>query len=45
MLLHFLYFVALVGAYDSGDLSHAYPLMRGLAPMLAALFGIAALRL
>ena len=41
VLLHFLYFVALVGAYDWGDLSHAYPLMRGLAPMLVALCGIA----
>ena len=39
-LLHFLYFVALVGAYEWGDLSHAYPLMRGLAPMLVALCGI-----
>jgi drug/metabolite transporter (DMT)-like permease len=40
VLLHFLYFVALVGAYQWGDLSHAYPLMRGLAPLLVALFGI-----
>lgn len=40
VLLHFLYFVALVGAYESGELSHAYPLMRGLAPMLVALAGI-----
>ena len=40
-LLHFLYFVALVGAYEGGDLSHAYPLMRGLAPMLVALCGLA----
>ena len=39
VLLHFLYFVALVGAYDWGELSHAYPLMRGLAPMLVALVG------
>ena len=44
VLLHFLYFMALVGAYDHGDLSHAYPLMRGLAPLLVALFGIALLR-
>jgi drug/metabolite transporter (DMT)-like permease len=41
VLLHFLYFVALVGAYDWGELSHAYPLMRGLAPMLVALVGMA----
>lgn len=40
VLLHFLYFVALVGAYQWGDFSHAYPLMRGLAPLLVALFGI-----
>ena len=40
VLLHFLYFVALVGAYESGELSHAYPLMRGLAPMLVALAGV-----
>jgi drug/metabolite transporter (DMT)-like permease len=39
VLLHFLYFMALVGAYDGGALSHAYPLMRGLAPMLTALCG------
>jgi drug/metabolite transporter (DMT)-like permease len=41
VVLHCLYFVALVGAYQSGALSHAYPLMRGLAPLLVALFGIA----
>jgi drug/metabolite transporter (DMT)-like permease len=41
VLLHFLYFAALVGAYQHGDLSHAYPLMRGLAPMLVALTGAA----
>ena len=41
VLLHFLYFVALAGAYQWGELSHAYPLMRGLAPMLVALFGSA----
>ena len=40
LLLHFLYFIALVGAYSWGDLSHSYPLMRGLAPVLVALFGV-----
>ena len=40
LLLHFLYFMALVGAYNSADLSHAYPLMRGVAPLLVALFGV-----
>ena len=39
-LLHFLYFVALIGAYRWGELSHAYPLMRGIAPLLVALFGV-----
>ena len=40
LLLHFLYFMALVGAYSSADLSHAYPLMRGVAPLFVALFGV-----
>ena len=40
LLLHFLYFMALVGAYNRADLSHAYPLMRGVAPLLVALFGV-----
>ena len=40
LLLHFLYFMALVGAYANADLSHAYPLMRGIAPLLVALFGV-----
>lgn len=39
LLLHFLYFMALVGAYNNADLSHAYPLMRGVAPLLVAVFG------
>ncbi len=39
LLLHFIYFMALVGAYAAADLSHAYPLMRGIAPLLVALFG------
>jgi drug/metabolite transporter (DMT)-like permease len=39
VLLHVFYFVALAGAYRWGDLSHAYPLMRGIAPLLVALFG------
>ncbi len=40
ILLHFLYFIALAGAYRWGDLSHSYPLMRGIAPVLVALFGV-----
>lgn len=32
--IHFLYYLALIGAYRYGDLSHTYPLMRGGAPLL-----------
>jgi len=39
MLIHVGYFSAVVGAYRAGDLSHAYPLMRGVAPLLVALSG------
>jgi len=39
-LLHQLYFAAVVGAYRFGDLSHAYPIMRGCAPMLVAVMGV-----
>jgi phosphonate utilization associated putative membrane protein len=38
--IHIGYFTTLVGAYRVGDLGHAYPLMRGTAPLLVALFGI-----
>lgn len=38
--IHIGYFTTLVGAYRIGDLGHAYPLMRGTAPMLVALFGV-----
>jgi drug/metabolite transporter (DMT)-like permease len=41
VLLHFGYYVALAGAYRRGDLSFAYPLMRGVAPLLVTLLGIA----
>src|SRR5574337_1495245 len=37
--IHTVYFAALVGAYRSGDFSPAYTLMRGTAPVLAALGG------
>lgn len=40
LLLHFLYYIALAGAYRWGDLSQVYPLMRGLAPVLVALLGM-----
>ncbi len=35
--IHFGYYAALVGAYRAGDLSHGYPIMRGVAPLLVAL--------
>jgi len=41
--LHVVYFLTLAGAYRWGDLSLAYPLMRGLAPLIVALAGVAAL--
>jgi len=39
--LHFGYYVALSQAYRTGDLSFAYPLMRGTAPLLVAVLGAA----
>ena len=39
MAIHIGYYVALVGTYRAGDLSHGYPLMRGVAPLLVAGFG------
>jgi drug/metabolite transporter (DMT)-like permease len=35
--LHILYFMFLAGAYRWGDLSHAYPIMRGGGPVIVAL--------
>ena len=37
VVIHMGYYVALVGAYRAGDLSHGYPSMRGLAPLLVAM--------
>lgn len=37
--VHCVYYHGLAGAYRSGDLSFAYPIMRGSAPMLTALCG------
>jgi drug/metabolite transporter (DMT)-like permease len=37
MGIHIAYYVALVGAYRAGDLSHGYPIMRGLAPLIVSL--------
>jgi phosphonate utilization associated putative membrane protein len=38
--IHVGYFSTLAAAYRIGDLGHAYPLMRGTAPLLVALFGL-----
>jgi drug/metabolite transporter (DMT)-like permease len=40
VVLHFAYYVALAGAYRRGDLSFAYPLMRGVAPPVVAVLGV-----
>jgi len=42
--IHWAYYVTLAHAYRTGDLSFAYPLMRGTAPLLAAVLGIVFLR-
>ena len=39
-LIHFGYYVTLSGAYRRGDLSFAYPLMRGVAPLFVTLLGL-----
>ncbi len=41
IVIHFAYYVTLAQAYRTGDLSFAYPLMRGTAPLLVTLLGIA----
>jgi drug/metabolite transporter (DMT)-like permease len=38
--IHFGYYVTLAGAYRRGDLSFAYPLMRGVAPLFVTVLGI-----
>ncbi|MFO1080764.1 MAG: EamA family transporter [Reyranellaceae bacterium] len=37
ILIHILYYVFLLKAYSYGDLSHTYPIARGLGPLLVAL--------
>ena len=37
IVIHVGYYIAIVGAYRAGDLSHGYPIMRGVAPLLVAL--------
>jgi len=44
VVIHFGYYLTLAGAYRTGDLSFAYPLMRGTAPLLVTLLGIVFLR-
>ena len=39
-VVHFAYYVTLAGAYKRGDLSFAYPLMRGVAPLITTVLGI-----
>jgi drug/metabolite transporter (DMT)-like permease len=40
LTIHIAYYVALIGAYRAGDLSHGYPIMRGVAPLLVALCAV-----
>jgi drug/metabolite transporter (DMT)-like permease len=42
--IHFGYYLTLVQAYRTGDLSFAYPLMRGTAPLIVAVLGTIFLR-
>ncbi|HKW81647.1 MAG TPA: EamA family transporter [Casimicrobiaceae bacterium] len=42
--VHFGYYLTLVQAYRTGDLSFAYPLMRGTAPLIVAILGSVFLR-
>jgi drug/metabolite transporter (DMT)-like permease len=42
--IHWAYYITLAHAYRTGDLSFAYPLMRGTAPLLATLLAVLFLR-
>ena len=44
ILTHLAYYFLMVNAYRTGELSLVYPLMRGVAPLITALLGIAFLR-
>lgn len=37
LVIHLAYYALLLRAYDEGDLSHVYPIARGLGPLLVAL--------
>ena len=41
VFIHIAYYFALVGAYRAGDLSHGYPIMRGLAPLIVSVSALA----
>jgi drug/metabolite transporter (DMT)-like permease len=41
VVIHIGYYCALVGAYRAGDLSHGYPIMRGLAPLIVSVSALA----
>jgi drug/metabolite transporter (DMT)-like permease len=43
-IIHWGYYVTLAHAYRTGDLSFAYPLMRGSAPLIVTLLGVLFLR-
>ncbi len=44
VVIHWAYYITLAHAYRTGDLSFAYPLMRGTAPLIATLLSILILR-
>src|SRR5690242_5573806 len=39
-VIHFAYYITLAHAYRTGDLSFAYPLMRGSAPLIVTVLGV-----
>lgn len=41
VVIHIAYYFALVGAYRAGDLSHGYPIMRGVAPLIVSVSALA----
>ncbi len=43
-VIHFAYYITLAQAYRTGDLSFAYPLMRGTAPLLVTVLGVVLLQ-
>ena len=44
IITHLAYYFLMVNAYRTGELSLVYPLMRGVAPLITAVFGIVWLR-